>query len=315
MFFSDFVNWIKVFDFLILYDNILYYLCKYVGVFFFILWILFESFFLRFYLVDTPLDAKMFQDRKENTSGKRRFIPIIGFEALSFYIRPFYRVFNTTVLFMSNLSVLAWLIYYVYFLDFFKAIGFVLNVFFKFFFFFIVFFYLLVDFFLFFYRRHVYPVCLLFLNRFIFKCKNFFDFFIYCYHLPALLVNHLVRFILIGIPKTFYFVSLLNITELKLIYLKSFQKQKIIAPNDLFGKFFHTADKIEIFIRYIEFKMLIMPVKFSSYFNFLNRLYNFLSNSFIGKLLHFIYFICFICFLIFSLWLLFLILILFPFII
>ena len=93
------------------------YIIKYVLVFFFILWILFELLFLRFYLVDTPLDTKMYQDRKEYAGGLRRFIPVVVFEAVSFYSRPFWRVFNNFLIVLANLEAVLWLIYYVYIID------------------------------------------------------------------------------------------------------------------------------------------------------------------------------------------------------
>jgi hypothetical protein len=310
IFISSFINWIKFFDFHYISDSIFYYFCKYVGVFFFVLWILFESFFLRFYLVDTPLDAKMFQDRKENTSNKRRFIPIIGFEALSFYIRPFYRVFNTATLFMSNLSVLVWLIYYVYILDLLRLFSFILAFFARIFFLTLVFFVLIFDSILFIYRRYFHPVLLLFFNRFLYKLSKFYGFCCYCFNLPLLLSNHFLRFILVGFPKILYFISIVKITELKIIY-KHFLKHKTFPINgDFYDKAFYILDFIGVFVFYSEGKLLEKPKKFIRYFILLNKFYNWLSASFVVRFLKFVY--CFFFF--FFLWLIFLLLIYFPFI-
>ena len=59
---SSFFNWIKFFDSDLLKNNFVYYFVKYIGVFIFVLWILFESIFLRFYLVD-EMDNRITQKR------------------------------------------------------------------------------------------------------------------------------------------------------------------------------------------------------------------------------------------------------------
>lgn len=111
-------------------QRLLFFFVKYIMTFFFIIWLLFEMFFLRFYLVTTPTDSQISIDRKEIHEGYSRFLPVMFTETLMFFSRPNRRVFRILWLVFANLKAIVWLIEIVYFED----IRFILNKFFYFFF-------------------------------------------------------------------------------------------------------------------------------------------------------------------------------------
>jgi hypothetical protein len=102
-------------------------LWKYILVFAFVIWIIFNSLIFRFYLIDTPMDAKIPQERKEfeTTTTWRRYIPVALFESMFFIVRPFWKVFGNVRLVFSNIAALRFLFYILLendFIPFFKSV-------------------------------------------------------------------------------------------------------------------------------------------------------------------------------------------------
>ena len=269
---------------------------KYILTFFFILWILFESLFFRFYLVDTPLDTKMFQDRKE--FRKSRFIPIIGFEALSFYNRPFWRTFNNIMVFLSNLEAVFWIIFYVYILDFFFVLKLIYNFVFKFFsflFFIITFFFFKVNFLL----NHLFFVLLIFFWRIFFFIKKIFVTLNYLFILPFVLFLNFFNFIFKFFYNLYFFFKILNLkTDFKSEVLNSNKKNFQVSNNFVFffDKVFFFCVFLENFICYLNYKLILFDLynyKYFVYKNFFSFFTIFLKRfSFILKFLFYFYLFC-----------------------
>jgi hypothetical protein len=284
------LGWEKLFLFIkLIYKKygptIFYYIFKYVSVFVFICWIIFESFFLRFYLVDTPFDSKMSQFRKEKASGIRRFIPIIFYESIAFMPRPFFRFFNTFLLVLSNLEAVIWLIYMVYIKDFFELIKFFLFIFIDIFFLFLNFTLLFISKFVIELNKLSF-IILLFYVRFSFNIKAFIDFFNYIFILPFLLFNHFCRGIVHFIPKMYlFFFKLFKWKEFQafkndplLMFIRERRNLKysdsFIFGNISYNKIFDFIYNFEIFTRYIKFKLTKYDKEPGNMFIFLFALNN-----------------------------------------
>jgi len=230
---------------------------KYLLVLYFILWIFFESLFFRFYLVDTPFDTKMDQSRKEGGKEKR-FIPIIGFEALSFYSRPFWRIFNNLVVFASNFISIFFLIYYVFVLDFFYLFKNIIQILIKFFIFFVgLITYLL--FFIFFRIKEFFFVLLLMGWRLYFYTRCFFLIFNYIFFLPFLLGFNLLHAVLFAYKKIKFAFFILNESEIKNLvfnikFSSTFFKKKISDMG------FEVCFVLESFVVYLTIKYFIFDI-------------------------------------------------------
>jgi hypothetical protein len=280
--------------------NILFeYFLKYFLTFLFILWILFESLFFRFYLIDTPFDTKMFQDRKE--FRKSRFIPIIGFEALSFYNRPFWRIFNNIMVFLSNLGAIFWLIYYVYILDLIFFIKYILNLVFEI----CVFIFSFISY-LFFKLKlaldRVFFVYLLFFWRIWYVLKGVFSFFNYMFVVPFYIFFNLIDFVLNGISKIYLFYFICNYEDLKRIFLNLKFDLKYLNRNNnynvsdkysfFFNKVFDYCYFLERFILYFHRRLILIDLTNYNYFLYENFFKRFTSKyTFISYVLRVILYI------------------------
>jgi hypothetical protein len=291
------INWLKFYDLRKVQFSIYYYFVKYVGIFIFILWIIFEAFFLRFYLIDTPLDAKMFINRKEKSVSKRRYIPLIGFEAVSFYVRPFYRVYNTAVIVYSNFKVLGWLIYIVYIVDLIAFLKFFLFLFLDLLFLVGGFIVLFFSFFNLIIRKSI-PILRLFRNRFLLRFFSICDTFIYLVTLPFLLLNNLIRMMFHTIPKLFLLYTLLDFKEVNLIYQEAIKGNVSFLVNEEYeysywhNYFFSRIQYFEIIVRYLHRKLEKLPLwyyPFYKFYQYLDILYSFLIDSFLFSIIRFIY--------------------------
>jgi hypothetical protein len=305
------------------------YILKYFLVFIFILWILFESLFFRFYLVDTPLDNKMFQDKKE--FKKSRFIPIIGFEALSFYGRPFWRTMNNIMVFISNLNAICWLIYYVYILDLFFVLGFLFSSLLQLLLFFLNFFSLSFFYFKLLLDR-LFFVYLLFFWRFFYFCLKIFSFFNYLFLLPLNLMWSLFNLLFYGIFNMRRFLIFCKPAEIKHLlkifmtrerdyYKKTHEKYVYDSGriNFLFDRVFFICYCLEEFILKIYLKTIVVDIK-NPYFlhevffsQWVNNFKLFRVFFFFGQLVYYLYLICCYFLLFISLFIFFLNFIYLPF--
>lgn len=274
------------------FHSFYFFLCKYIYIFIFIVWLIIETIFLRFYFVDTPLDAKLYQERKE--SHKRRFIPIIGFEALSFYVRPFYKVFNTFILVVSNFAVIFWLIYFVYILDILKLIRFffllLVNLFIYFFSSIKVFFSFI---FLFFEKFSV--IFLLLINRLNYRLSKLFIFFNYIFKLPFIFLFHFLRLLFNIFPK-FFLIRKYFFNKKEIVYL--FEKHKYIFHDLSLLKFYLSLFRVVkffhgkyIYLFYFNKNFQEDYLKFMNFSNKISYYFEIFKNSFFFKFLSCFYFI------------------------
>lgn len=205
-----------------------FFFIRYVMTFFFLGWIVIESFFFRFYLVDTPQDSRVPKDRRELSSKWwYRYLPLMIIESNLFYPRPAWRLFTTFSIFVANLRAVFIVFYIIYIEDLFK---FFLNLgylFFKFIYFFLI---LLSNLFTFFIKSGLmFIVDLLFYFirlRILPFLRSSFTMYIYICNLPIVLMGQFVRVILLTVPKIYFFFFVFNWIEF-FFFFKYMKKKKL----------------------------------------------------------------------------------------